>query len=57
MEEQCEQSSRDVNKQGLVRRERCVKDGEEGEAEKRCRARCWGAPIRPDAPEALANTR
>ena len=33
-----------------------MKDGEEGEAEKTCRARWWGAPIGPDAPEALANT-
>ena len=61
MEQQCEQSSRDGNGQGLlkshlVRRETCMKDGEEGEAGKRCTDRLWEAPIGPDAPETLANT-
>lgn len=59
MEEQCEQNSRDVKRPRVWpgQKARYVKDREDDEAGKRCRAGWWGVPTGPDAQEILAEGR
>lgn len=55
MEEQCEQNSRDVKRPRVWpgQKARYVKDREDDEAGKRCRAGWWGVPTGPDAQETI----